>query len=273
MNKVAVDDVETGQPGEGEDLGKQSAAALTLEEFDDIPVQEKRPNCLRRFCTYLCSCCLCRCFRCCFRCVLRCCCCQDPPPFQWDKRSSNIFGRMGLKYNEIVALAKVFAKIDDDNSGEVSVLEFFEALDMDATPFALRVFSLMDIDDSGQLDFTEFVVAVWNYCTFLPEKLRRFAFDMYDTDHGGTLDTREIRKMFEDVCGKEWARSERAAMLVGEIETLALQSGSLSAAVGFSVYSEFVRRTPNLLQPAFHMQVADWYIFQIHAPPRTMRNG
>ena len=52
----------------------------------------------------------------------------------------------------------------------------------------------------------EFGVAVWNYATFDDEGLRRFAFEMYDTDCGGALEPSEIKHMFQEVCGDDFAR-------------------------------------------------------------------
>ena len=85
-----------------------------------------------------------------------------------------------------------FHKVDEDGSGEVSLLEFFDYLDLKRTKFAKRAFGLFDEDGSGEIvrlalhcvalltcgptashtvavrcatqDFREFVVALWSYC-------------------------------------------------------------------------------------------------------------
>ena len=61
--------------------------------------------------------------------------------------------------------------------------------------------------------------------------------------------------MLTEVCGRDWGQSERASMLVAQIDALALKHGSMSGAIEFETFDEFVRRTPNLLQPAFQLQL------------------
>ena len=45
----------------------------------------------------------------------------------------------------------------------------------------------MDEDQSGEIDFREFVIAIWNYCSFTKSALILFAFDLYDIDNSGTI--------------------------------------------------------------------------------------
>lgn len=44
--------------------------------------------------------------------------------------------------------------------------EFHGHLDSQATKFSKRVFSILDQDLSGNLDLREFIIGVWNYCTY-----------------------------------------------------------------------------------------------------------
>lgn len=44
--------------------------------------------------------------------------------------------------------------------------EFHGHLDSQATKFSERVFSILDQDLSGHLDLREFIIGVWNYCTY-----------------------------------------------------------------------------------------------------------
>lgn len=44
--------------------------------------------------------------------------------------------------------------------------EFHQHLDSRATKFSERVFAILDQDMSGMLDLREFIVGVWNYCTY-----------------------------------------------------------------------------------------------------------
>ena len=67
----------------------------------------------------------------------------------------------------------------------------------------MRAFSLFDEDKSGELDFREFVISLWNYCTFDKNDLVKFAFDLYDMDQSGIID--------EDVSSEKKATSSQSA--------------------------------------------------------------
>lgn len=49
---------------------------------------------------------------------------------------------------------------------EVSIREFHRHLNSQATKYSERVFTILDKDTSGLLDLREFIVGVWNYCTY-----------------------------------------------------------------------------------------------------------
>lgn len=73
--------------------------------------------------------------------------------------------------------------------------------------------------DHAVMDFEAFVITVWNYGTLTADGLRRFAFDIYDLDRGGTLETSEIKVLFAEVCGDDFAKSDRAGVLLQVIYT------------------------------------------------------
>ena len=47
---------------------------------------------------------------------------------------------------------------------QIGLMEFWDHLDIDRTPFSERAFSLFDEDGSGDIDFREYLVSVYNYC-------------------------------------------------------------------------------------------------------------
>ena len=77
-------------------------------------------------------------------------------------------------------------------SGVVDLDEFFEYLCEEKTPFAEQLFTLIDENASGELDFNEFLVGLWNICTFEKDSLLRFAFDLVDKDGSGYIDMDEM---------------------------------------------------------------------------------
>ena len=60
----------------------------------------------------------------------------------------------------------------------------------------------MDADASGELSFVEFVVALWNYCTFTKASLLRFAFELFDADDSGFIDLDEMKLLLRECYGK-----------------------------------------------------------------------
>ena len=52
----------------------------------------------------------------------------------------------------------------------------------------------MDENGSGQIDFCEFVVCVWNYCSYDLPGLVKFAFGMFDLDGSGVISRPEYER-------------------------------------------------------------------------------
>ena len=93
-----------------------------------------------------------------------------------------LFQRVGIGARTVELLYEFFLAIDVDNSGEISLSEFFNFFRMKDTAFARRAFSVMDEDGSGEIDFGEFTLTLYNFCSFTREGLTRFAFELYDAD-------------------------------------------------------------------------------------------
>lgn len=90
---------------------------------------------------------------------------------------------------------------------QVTVGEFHEFFRMRETTFSRRVFGMLDMNSSGEIDFKEFVVSIWNYCTFNRQSLALFAFTLFDTNDSGVLDSNELNQLIVSVYG-DTAHSE-----------------------------------------------------------------
>ena len=102
----------------------------------------------------------------------------------------------------------------------------------------------------GTVNFEEFVIAVWNYNTFSRDGLCKFIFELYDLDGSASLDVDEIKRMFTEMCGEEFARTERAVLLLERIELLG------TGAIRKDQFVSFVAKNQGVLMPAYHMQRA-----------------
>ena len=112
------------------------------------------------------------------------------------------FEKIGPQPKNVAKLYRVFRRIDRDASHKISKPEFFEFFRLKDSVFAHTAFNVLNRDGSGQMDFHEFVLSVWNYLTFEPERIIEFAFALYDSDQSSYLDRDEIEKLVMDVYNK-----------------------------------------------------------------------
>jgi len=110
----------------------------------------------------------------------------------------------------------------------------------------------MDKDGSGEVDFLEFVLAVWNYCSFTHSSLVRFAFDLYDLDGSGEIERAEAVQCIREVWGSEWENSSIAQKILAKLESI--MQNTASGRLGVNLFQDFAARHPMLLFPAFQLQ-------------------
>ena len=115
------------------------------------------------------------------------------------------FESLGLKEDDVARLHEQFLKIDKDGSGTIELWEMLDHLDLKRNRFAKRVFAIFDVDGSNEIDFKEFVVALWQYCTLGRPQLVMFAFDLYDRDSSGAIDSDEFNAMLKELL-EAWRR-------------------------------------------------------------------
>lgn len=151
-----------------------------------------------------------------------------------------------MSKHDLKSLFKMYAKIDVDLSGKISMLEFLNYFSLDQTEFNRRTFLLMDEDKNGKIDFVEFVAAIFNYCTFTWQGLCKYAFDLFDEDHSGFLDTQEVIDLVKFVYGKPL--DDRVIKILDSIDE------DMSGTITFNEFCKKNRSFPSLLFPAFHMQ-------------------
>ena len=97
----------------------------------------------------------------------------------------------------------VFQQIDLGGTGSFGLQEFLEYFNiLEPTPFHKQTFAVLDKKKSGAIDFLEFVACIYSYGTYSWEGLCKYAFDVYDDDKNGELDTIEIEKLVSYVHGE-----------------------------------------------------------------------
>ena len=198
--------------------------------------------------------------------------------------------RLGVKRTEITRFFKLFMRIDEDDSGMITLDEFFKYLRTDWTPFIGRAFNAMDTESEGlsadQLEPDEWIIGLYNYCTLTPDALARFAFELYDDDGSDFISHDELETMVDDVFSgsKNFDREEHVKQLVsildedgdGVIEydewkkvaskamsvlkpAIILQTGLVARCFGDSWWSKEKSRVVTLLHKEGHTNVIQFY--------------
>lgn len=101
-----------------------------------------------------------------------------------------IFERLNISESKGYDLFKVFAEIDQNENGKVSMNEIFGYLRFPRSKFTERLFdfSLEETKDTTvfnnfsrkELSFLEFSVRIWNFCTLKTNGLARYVFEIFD---------------------------------------------------------------------------------------------
>jgi len=155
-----------------------------------------------------------------------------------------------MKKKQKTRFLRLFQSVDKDNSGQISLPEFFTHLKLDHSKFVERSFRQMDINTEGDsnmnLDVCEFFIGLFNFC-FLPQTyLSRYLFDLYDDDKDGGITKKELEIMIGDVCGGD------VTPLVEKL--MVMLDGDQSLDVSFTEFIKVEKKAGTVLKPAFRLQ-------------------
>ena len=156
------------------------------------------------------------------------------------------FEAIMLRESDVGRLYRTFEKIDNDQSGEISMKELLRFLKLDRNRFTETVFRIMDDDRNGSISFREFVIAAWNYCTLTHGTLVMFAFDLYDRDHSGYIDENEIELMLRDVYGDSFREAAQCDTIVAMLEKMTKDAERefKKVMIDHHDFADFCRRFP-----------------------------
>ncbi|GMH48977.1 hypothetical protein TrVE_jg8773 [Triparma verrucosa] len=166
-----------------------------------------------------------------------------------------VLGHLQVPKGAVTKFLTFFKKMDDDNSGNISLEEFIDFLELDKyyVPFIERCFGAMDFNKKGKsagaLDPTEFTVGLYNLCIMSKDLLEDYVFELYDEVHDGNLYQRQVEKMVEESSDHD---SETVKALVEQVYKALDKDGDghISKAEFFHLDS----KTESLLRPMYLMQ-------------------
>eukprot|EP00986_Skeletonema_menzelii_P002387 scaffold647_cov150-Skeletonema_menzelii.AAC.34 len=168
------------------------------------------------------------------------------PPYRPSNRNWEMtFAALGWKRQTIEKFWKIFCKINHSSSA-IQLEHFLDFFDLDWTNWTERCFTYFDTTGGGDIDFLEFMVTVWNVCTFKIDSLSNFAFDMYDLDCDGELSIPEIENMVKDLFGDTGGK-----LCLREATEYAAERGG---ALNLNAFITFTATHQTLLFPMFQIQ-------------------
>lgn len=106
---------------------------------------------------------------------------------------------------DIQELKEIFEELDRNGDGNINFEELQQGLgSRENAASLLEVLKAADTDNSGTINYTEFLAATMSTQTFLREDYLKTAFQMFDQDNSGKIDTRELHTLlageeFKDV--------------------------------------------------------------------------
>ena len=124
-----------------------------------------------------------------------------PPYIPTNRHWEITFASLGFNRSTIEKFWRLFCRINNCTD-TIRLEHFLEYFDLDWTPWSERCFKNFDTNGSGEIDFLEFMITVWNICTFKIDSLSNFTFDMYDLDSDGELSLPEIERMVQELYGE-----------------------------------------------------------------------
>lgn len=155
------------------------------------------------------------------------------PPYRPTNRNWEMtFASLGYNRKTIEKFWRLFCQINHC-TGEIQLEHFLEHFGLDWTPWTERCFKHFDTTGGGDIDFLEFMISVWNVCTFKIDSLSNFTFDMYDLDVDGELSIPEIERMVNELFGEGRGKQcSREAIAFAEARGGALNLNSFIAFTG-----------------------------------------
>jgi Ca2+-binding EF-hand superfamily protein len=155
------------------------------------------------------------------------------------------FSALGWKRYIIEKFWRLFCKINH-SSGAIKLEHFLDFFDLDWTKWTERCFTYFDTTGGGDIDFLEFMVSVWNVCTFRVDSLSNFTFDMYDLDCDGELSIPEIENMVKEFFGDTGGK-----LCLREATEYAAERGGV---LNLNAFISFTSTHQTLLCPMFQIQ-------------------
>jgi hypothetical protein len=113
------------------------------------------------------------------------------------------FMYLGFTHKSVSELYSFFVSMDQDMSGQISLKEFLNAVQIEPSPFINSIFGVMDLDGSGELNFMEFVCSMWNLLSCDVRTLGSFIYLLIPKDENNNksnaVRVEQVKVMFKNI--------------------------------------------------------------------------
>ena len=147
-----------------------------------------------------------------------------------------------------------FVAMDTDGSAMININEFHRYFGWKRGVFTERIFDIYAAasKDDSELSFEEFLIMVWNYCSYDVELMTTYVWNIFDIDGTKSLSLDELDAMMRMIHYNQQQEIDDSSnsIMMSTLRECA-QGGST---ITFDTFLSLVSNNKSIIRPAFDIQ-------------------